>query len=193
MKCQQCDRPASCKGLCKTHYERVLNGRKARPTQGLSEHERFMFYVEKTDTCWLWKGSKQRVYGMIWSNGKNVLAHRYSYLAHVGEIPDGMFVCHRCDNPLCVNPDHLFVGEAADNTRDMMNKGRGFWPHGDDHHLSKITDADVIEIASLKGKVSQKAIAKKYGIDPSHVSRIMSGHKRGRAITSTPSTAAGHD
>jgi hypothetical protein len=90
--------------------------------------ERFWRNVEKTDGCWWWGGSKRRGdYGVIGRNdgsGKNVMAHRFSYELHKGAIPDGMIVMHSCDNPACVNPDHLSVGTHKDNTRDMIDKGR---------------------------------------------------------------------
>lgn len=79
--------------------------------------------------CWLWVGSVDGDgYGFIspYINGERIRlrAHRASYEVFVGEIPDGMFVCHKCDVPGCVNPDHLFAGSALDNTRDMIQKGR---------------------------------------------------------------------
>lgn len=65
-----------------------------------------------------------RGYGVIYFNGRQTYTHRVSYELHVGPIPDGLFILHRCDVPACVNPDHLFVGSAADNVADMMAKGR---------------------------------------------------------------------
>ena len=75
--------------------------------------------------CWLWKSSiASNGYGQIWGGGKTLLAHRVSYELHVGPVPDGMFVCHTCDVPRCVNPGHLFVGTPLDNVVDMTSKGR---------------------------------------------------------------------
>ena len=82
--------------------------------------------VENENGCWIWSGNKTaHGYGKMCVNGVGTAAHRYSYSVHKGPIPDGMFVCHTCDTPSCVNPDHLFVGTPKDNYDDMMKKGRG--------------------------------------------------------------------
>lgn len=80
--------------------------------------------------CWLWIGKVNNAgYGRIGlgSRGRAAFAHRVSFQIHRGPIPAGMLVCHRCDTRSCINPDHLFVGSAADNTADMLKKGRGRW------------------------------------------------------------------
>lgn len=95
--------------------------------------DRFWEKVDKkTDNdCWEWKAYKisnkpGREYGYFdFGGGVDGLAHRFSYILHYGEIPDGMEVCHRCDNPKCVNPKHLFLGSHQDNMDDMMKKNRG--------------------------------------------------------------------
>lgn len=88
--------------------------------------KRFWSKVRKTPTCWLWTASLDRYgYGVFsLGRGKNERAHRYSYKAFYGFVPRGKLVLHRCDNPKCVNPAHLFAGTNRDNTRDMMAKGR---------------------------------------------------------------------
>jgi len=78
--------------------------------------------------CWLWTDYLvSGKYGHLTVNYKTLAAHRVSYELHVGEIPEGLCVCHRCDVPFCVNPDHLFLGTHKDNTQDMLKKNRGRW------------------------------------------------------------------
>lgn len=91
--------------------------------------ERFMAKVQKTDNCWLWTGPLSPLgYGYFSLNAKTVGAHRAAWTLLRGEIPKGMLICHRCDNPKCVNPDHLFVGTDYDNNIDCIKKGRHITP-----------------------------------------------------------------
>lgn len=93
---------------------------KSRPIE-----ERFFEKIRKTESCWLWTGAVRNGYGII-NDGKKipVYAHRLSYRIANGEIPSGMVVRHRCDNPKCVNPDHLQTGTKKQNTKDMVERGR---------------------------------------------------------------------
>ena len=86
----------------------------------------FWSKVERSSGCWLWTGTKAASggYGIFWENGNQHRAHRLSWLLTNGAIPKGMVVCHKCDNPPCVNPAHLFIGTMKDNVDDMMSKGR---------------------------------------------------------------------
>lgn len=88
----------------------------------------FWKHVKKGPGCWEWQGTRDRAgYGQAKAGRKTVRAHRLSWRIHRGVIPDGFIICHKCDNPPCVRPDHLFVGTHQDNSQDMMNKGRGAW------------------------------------------------------------------
>ena len=87
----------------------------------MSIQSRFWDKVEKTDGCWRWLASKNKGgYGQL----SGYIAHRVSYTIHYGAIPKGMIVCHKCDNPECTNPEHLFVGTYKDNWDDAISKGR---------------------------------------------------------------------
>ena len=87
--------------------------------------KRFWDKVDKTGECWIWTAyTKTDGYGQFKFDGKMRGAHRMAWLLTNGEIPDGMLVCHTCDNPSCVNPNHLFLGTNQDNADDKMNKGR---------------------------------------------------------------------
>lgn len=144
-----------------------------------SDKCRFLNKVEKKGDCWIWKGSYLKGgYGAHRFNGKSLGAHRTSWTLFKGEIPIGMYVCHKCDNPGCVNPDHLFLGSAEDNNRDRAKKGRSDDRHGEKHPCRKLTNETVLEIRKLwSSGMKQKEIAKIYGIDNSAVSVIVNNKR----------------
>lgn len=153
-----------------------------------SPEERFWSKVNKSDAgCWLWTGSLAKLgYGCftIGAKGENYQewrAHRYSWFLAHGDIPDGMNVCHRCDNPRCVNPDHLFLGTTADNIADKMHKGRQ--AQGEQVGCAKLSRDDVLAIRKLyieglnakPRKYSSRKLAKMYGVSKGAILSIVQG------------------
>lgn len=127
--------------------------------------------------CWIWGGSIDRGgYGRLAMGRSSVLAHRFSYELHHGPIPDGMDVCHSCDNPACVNPAHLWLGDAAANRADMVAKGRqGDWS-GERSGVNKLTEHNVRKIRELLAQGMRHAtISKRFGVCRSTISLIHQG------------------
>lgn len=124
--------------------------------------------------CWEWTSAKNCWgYGQIYiADGRKELAHRVSYELRHGTIPEGLWVLHHCDNPGCVNPDHLFLGTNSDNVADKVMKDRHF--HGESHPMVKLTDTDVRAIRSASN-ISQRQLAGKFGVNQSVVCRIRRG------------------
>ncbi len=156
---------------------------------------RFWSRVNKADGCWEWQGPKRRGYGEIRIDGKRLQAHRFSWQLAYGPIPDGLMVCHHCDNRGCVRPNHLFLGTAADNMADRDAKGRharkgpknpargirnGMHTHPETRHPgmananAKLTDADVLAIRSITG-MTIRDIAKMYGVGRMTICYIRNG------------------
>lgn len=142
-----------------------------------SVEERFMKYVQKSDDpngCWEWVGYKfTDGYAAFWKDGKQNRASRVSYTLFVDDIPENMCVCHSCDNKLCVNPLHLFLGTHQDNMTDKVKKNRQYRPKGEDHGNHKLTEQSVYKIRELcKNGYNQYRIADMFGISQSSVSEI---------------------
>lgn len=130
--------------------------------------------------CWIWAGRiDHKGYGVLWNNGKHVKAHRLSWEFHNGAIPDKMSVCHHCDTPPCVNPDHLFIGLQADNVRDMDSKGRRGAAKGSKHGRSILTEDQVLLV--FKDRRSDMLIAAELGVSKSTINAIRSGQNWGHA------------
>jgi hypothetical protein len=123
------------------------------------------------DECWEWMGFRDHARGGYGKVGHR-LVHRLMFEHYNGPIPEGMFVCHRCDNPPCCNPAHLFAGTPKDNMHDKCRKGRHVSP-------KKVSDEDVAEIRAAQARgVLQQDLAKQYGISEGHLSAIINGKKR---------------
>lgn len=188
--CERCgraftfDRRSGLRRFCSRHCSTAFTGeQRARP-----EAERFDSRVDRSGRgCWLWTGgTSPKGYGIFrLSSGRGTTAHRYAFLTAGGVIEDGQLVCHRCDNPRCVNPEHLFAGTPKENTQDMLAKGRGYG--GDSHHLRrdpgrvrgmknptrKLTEDDVREIRKLAGVLTHKEIAARFGVGAAAVSHVI--------------------
>lgn len=138
---------------------------------------RFLAYVRvASNGCHEWTAYiNPRGYGRFKISGKQVMAHRFAYEMSVAQIPDGLFVCHRCDNRRCVNPSHLFLGTNQDNMRDMIAKGRSPRTrlHGEMNGSCKLQARDVAAIRN--SKLSQSKLAAAYGVDQSTISHIKTG------------------
>jgi len=153
---------------------------------------RFWQHVNLTGDCWLWTANRQKAgYGRFWAEGATVSAHRFAYVLAYGVIPTGMDVCHRCDNPSCVRPSHLWLGTHDDNMADKTAKGRapkgdgnGSRTHperlqrGEQHHGAKLTTPEVVAIRALHaaGGMTYTAIGRRYGMDPTTISDIVRRH-----------------
>lgn len=142
--------------------------------------ERFWTYVDVwgDDACWEWLGGRwgQMHYGRFKYRGATYSAHRVAWQLTHGQIPDGLFVLHRCDNPPCVNPSHLFLGTQKDNLVDRDRKGRSVYHRGAANSAAKLSESAVAEIrAQYKAGRLQRDIAKDFGTTQTNVSWIVRG------------------
>lgn len=154
--------------------------------------DRFWRKVDKTETCWLWTASRNRGgYGQFGDEtglpGHMDRAHRMSWKLTRGPIPDGLLVLHKCDNPACVNPEHLYLGTKRDNARDALERGQMSTgpshpvPRGTDHWNAKISDAQAAEIRKRRAQGELlRILAAAYGVSEAHISRIAKGMSRAR-------------
>ena len=114
-----------------------------------SDITRFYTKISIGNNCWEWKGylnRRYKGYGRIKINGRTEQAHRVMWTLVYGEIPEGMVVCHKCDNSICVRPDHLFIGTQYDNVQDAISKGRDNCTRGEGHYRSKLSRNKVLAI-----------------------------------------------
>lgn len=158
----------------------------SQPKRRISPVLRFWQHVRKTESCWLWTGANdgRKGYGKftIASGSRRhtgVSAHRFSYELHHGQIPKGLEICHHCDTPPCVRPDHLFAGTRAENIADATRKGRMKRPdnRGQRHGMSKLTEKRVKIIRRLFAEgASNSRLASRFNISPGAISGIVHRH-----------------
>ena len=128
--------------------------------------------VQSPDECWEWGGGRLVAgYGHFWALQKTHKAHRFSYALAHGPIPEGMFVCHACDNPACVNPAHLWLGTHQDNMDDRTAKHRH--RSGDTHPRSKLTADDVENIRANRMNLTGQEMAALYGVANTTISAVL--------------------
>lgn len=180
-----CDEPTISLGFCVNHLRR--NQKYGSPVASsvmpwlwkrLSYDERFAVNVSKGDTCWLWKGGKDKDgYGLFNGRIDGVLhsrAHRYSYARYHGPIPSLLNVCHTCDVRACVNPAHLFLGTMAENMDDKMAKGRHRTPAGERHYRAILSEEDAKAI--LSDPRTHSRIAADYKVSRTTISSLKARH-----------------
>lgn len=143
----------------------------------LTAQERFFKNIsnESHDRgCWIWTGLKNRQgYGKLTIDYKTVITHRYSWILHNGDIPERILICHKCDTPSCVNPDHLFLGAYSDNMKDMVKKGRNRDDRGSKHPMAKLTEEQVLMIRKrLENGDKGCDLASEYNVHNMTISQI---------------------
>ena len=152
---------------------------KCRKVKNLSINYLLQFIeIDDKTKCWNWKSTKDKnKYGTKKYKGKYYKTHRLFYEICNGKIPKDMCVCHRCDNPSCCNPDHLFLGTQLENIQDMINKNRQRSAIGEINKSSKLTEIEVIEIRNLYAQgISSRQLGKKFNINKSTILHII--HRR---------------
>jgi len=188
MECGQpdCSRAAVSRGFCDKHYRRLIkygspDAYGSRKVAEGNETERFHQKYEKQDNgCWIWTGGTRpnhrgTLYGRHHlDNGLAEGAHRFSYILVNGQISSGIYICHKCDTPLCVNPDHLFSSDHVGNMRDMVNKARSYKGRGEAKiGRAKLTNAQAETIRTMS--LSQSKIGQMFDISQTTVGRIKRG------------------
>ena len=145
-----------------------------KKARSVEEKLRAQHTIDSATGCWNWIGPLRNGYGQVCTaRSKHVLAHRAAYQLFVGEITDGLYVCHHCDNRSCMNPEHLFLGTAKDNADDMVSKGRQ--AAGERSCHAKLRAAQVVRIRADARRNTD--IAAEYGVTPALIGHI----KHGRA------------
>lgn len=191
-----CDRRHYAKSYCQSHYNRVRDtgvegpavGRKPRARRTPDEALRHRGWVVAESGCWEWSGASSKGRAWISQGQEMVPAYRLAYEAWVGPIPEGIYVCHHCDNPLCINPDHLFLGTHDDNMADMTIKGRS--THGKRNGQAKLSPEQVRAIPEMvRAGKTQSEIGRMFGVSRSAIALIVQGRRWVRE-TSRPAASS---
>ena len=173
-----CEKKVQARGLCSGHYSIWRKygdplAAKQQQNHGMSLMDRLLARCSKSTGCWEWNGSSDaKGYGRINIGNKPMLVHRTSWEVFRGPIPNGMYVLHRCDNPRCIRPEHLFLGDQQMNMDDKAAKKRHRYgvSRGSDHGCSKLTEKQVREIRASSGP--SRIVAENYGISGRQVRDI---------------------
>lgn len=176
-----CDRLSIARGLCQPHWSRSQQGRPLGGpvrerilTEDLGARLRHYVAPETPNGCWEWTGARNKNYGMVSIPGSKLRgAHIVAWeVAHGTSLPEGMVIRHTCDNPPCVNPDHLLLGTPADNIHDAVTRDRN--AYGSRHGIAKLTEELVREIRSLhEAGVSQREIGNRFGVTQANVNLVV--------------------
>lgn len=189
-----CEKDHFCHGLCAMHDARR---RRNKPLLDIrnKKYESFLECYEDNIKknleagCWEWQSTTRKGYGWMCVKNERIACHRFAYTNFIGEIPDGMWVLHKCDNPLCSAPSHLFLGTHSENMQDCINKKRHQWREGNlledrllraheqvkgaNNPMSKLTESDVI---AIKQKISNNEkttkIAREFNVTDGAISMI---------------------
>jgi hypothetical protein len=157
-----------CSMACSGSSMAAANAEKRPPLR-----EKFETFFSRGDGCWEWQGTIEGYgYGVIDHNRKRYRAHVLALQYDGRPVPKGMFACHHCDNPRCVNPSHLYVGTPAENTKDASDRGR--LAFGERHAHSRLTDEDVRQIRSIVGW-GHAALGRLYGVSRPTATRAIKG------------------
>lgn len=165
-----------------TRAEAAVIARAAKAAKAPSLDDRFWSKVERrgSNDCWPWTAAVRRPdegYGAFWLNGRHQPSSRVAYMLTKGDVPEGMVVCHRCDNPPCCNPGHLFVGTPKENDADRVAKGRQ--ARGSGNGFSKLTEEQVriIKAAKLPGRAPygyRAKLAEQFGVSRATITDVWS-------------------
>ena len=168
---------------CYMHYNRIMKTGSPGPagklrSNGLSLEDKLRFsgWDVNDNGCWLWNGTLSHGYGLVSVDGGQLLTHRAAYETWVGPIPEGMYVCHECDTPRCMNPDHLFVGTNQDNLADMRSKRRH--SYGERRYNARLTEAKVLEARRLRREgVPVLTLAARFGVSKRQIYKVTNGEQ----------------